>query len=84
MFVFGASGERKCLSRGVVYLGAESVAHGYGTGDANWEIPGPENTFEMLFHGVKELIRSFLAEPGHTSSSFPCDGGSGVVSGVRS
>lgn len=53
-------GTKVGLSMATVYLGAESVFHGYGTGDANREISGPESTFEMHFPGVKELITSLL------------------------
>lgn len=69
-------GTKVGLSMATVYLGTESVVHGYGTGVANREISGPENTFEMHFPRVKELIRSLLGEPGHSSLSFPCDDGS--------
>lgn len=69
-------GIKVCLSMATVYLGAESVVHSFGTGDANWEISGPENTFEVHFPGMKELIRSLPGEPGHTSLSFPSEDGS--------
>lgn len=67
----------------MVYLGAESVVHGYGTGDANWEISGPENIFEMHFCGVKELIGSLVSQdiPVHP---FLVMVGPGSVSGVHS
>lgn len=37
------TGTKMGLSMATVYLGAESAVHGYGTGDANQEISGPEN-----------------------------------------